>query len=170
MDAADRKILEIVQRNNRASAERIAAEAGMSASAVQRRLKKLRADGTILADVAIVSPDAAGIGVTAIVEVTIGERPLHRVLSEFRRLMLATEAVQQCYHVTGKGDFLLVVNARDMREYDALAQELFVDNPNVRRFETSIVVSRIKAATRLPLSPSASALEPRKRAARPGRP
>ncbi|HKB71406.1 MAG TPA: Lrp/AsnC family transcriptional regulator [Thermoanaerobaculia bacterium] len=151
MDCFDRRILEIVQRNNRLPAERIAAETGISASAVQRRLKRLRGDGTIVADVAVVSPEAAGRGVTAIVEVTIGERPLQRVLSEFRRLMLATDEVQQCYHVTGRGDFLLVVTARDMREYDALARRLFVDNPNVARFETSIVVNRIKAATFVPL-------------------
>ena len=158
MDSFDRRILEIVQRNNRLPAERIAAKTGLSASAVQRRLKRLREDGTIVADVSIVSPEAAGRGLTAIVEVTIGERPLQRVLSEFRRQMLAADEVQQCYHVTGKGDFLLVVTARDMREYQALAQKLFVDNPNVARFETSIVVSPIKSATFVPLEMDA---EPR---------
>lgn len=170
MDSADRRILEIVQRNNRLPAEKIAAETGMSASSVQRRLKQLRADGTIAADVAILSPDLAGRGVTAIVEVTIGDRPLRQVLSEFRRLMLATDEVQQCYHVTGRGDFLLVLTARDMADFEALARKLFVDNPSVARFETSIVVSRVKWTTRLPMTePSAARPKKRKRAAFPGR-
>ena len=154
MDAADRRILEIVQRNNRLPAERIAAQTGLSASAIQRRLKRLRGSGAIEADVSLVSPEAAGRGVTAVVEVTIGERPLHRVLADFARLMLATEEVQQCYHVTGRGDFLIVLTARDMNDFDALARKLFVDNPNVARFETSIVVRRVKSSTRLPLAGS----------------
>ncbi|HWC65266.1 MAG TPA: Lrp/AsnC family transcriptional regulator [Thermoanaerobaculia bacterium] len=154
MDAADRRILEIVQRNNRLPAERIAAQTGLSASAIQRRLKRLRGSGAIEADVSLVSPEAAGRGVTAVVEVTIGERPLQRVLADFARLMLATEEVQQCYHVTGRGDFLIVLTARDMNDFDALARKLFVDNPNVARFETSIVVRRVKSSTRLPLAGS----------------
>ena len=152
MDSADRRILEIVQRNNRLPAEKIAAEAGMSASSVQRRLKQLRADGTIAADVSVLSPEVAGRGVTAIVEVTVGDRPLRRVLSEFRSLMLATDEVQQCYHVTGRGDFLLILTARDMGDFEALVRRLFVDNPSVARFETSIVVSRVKWTTRLPIA------------------
>jgi Lrp/AsnC family transcriptional regulator, leucine-responsive regulatory protein len=145
MDSFDVKILNIVQRDNRLPAEKIADQVGLSPSAVQRRLKRLRKDGIIEADVAIISPEAAGRRLTAIVEVTVKqERPLMRVLEEFKRLALAAPEVMQCYHVTGNADFILIVMARDMQEYEAFTRRLFVENSNVRRFHTSIVVSRVK--------------------------
>jgi Lrp/AsnC family leucine-responsive transcriptional regulator len=152
MDSFDVKILNIVQRDNRLSAEKIAAQVGLSPSAVQRRLKRLRADGIIEADVAIISPEAAGRRLTAIVEVTVEqERPLMRVLEEFKRLARAAPEVMQCYHVTGNADFILVVTARDMQEYEAFTRRLFVENPNIRRFHTSIVVSRVKSGMMIQL-------------------
>ena len=151
LDAADRKILDLVQHDNRVAADKIAQRVGLSSSAVQRRLKRLRENGTIRADVALIAPESVGQKLTAIVEVTIGERPLQRVLSEFQRLMLSTDEVLQCYHVTGRGDFILVVTAADVEEYEALTRKLFVDNPNIARFQTSIVVNRVKFTTRVPL-------------------
>jgi Lrp/AsnC family leucine-responsive transcriptional regulator len=151
LDAADWKILDLVQRDNRLPAEKIAGRVGLSSSAVQRRLKRLRESGTIRSDVALIPPERVGRKLTVIVEVTIGERPLQRVFSEFKRLMLATDEVQQCYHVTGRADFILVITAADVEEYEALTRKLFVDNPNVARFETSIVVNKVKFTTTVPL-------------------
>lgn len=154
MDSYDVKILEIVQRDNRLSTERIAERVGLSPSAVQRRLKRLREDGVIEAEVAVVSPEAAGRGLTAIVGLIIDkERPLSQALAEFKELMLKTPEVMQCYDVTGEFDFIVLITARDMREYEALSRRLFIDNPNVRRYKTSLVIRRVKSGTIIPLSP-----------------
>jgi Lrp/AsnC family leucine-responsive transcriptional regulator len=153
MDTLDFKILDIVQRDNRLPAEKIAERVGLSPSAVQRRLKRLRDERVIEADVAIVSPEAAGRGLTAIVEVTLQqERPLSAPMNEFKRMMLDAPEVMQCYHVTGEADFIVVVTAKDMQEYEALTRRFFVDNANVRRFRTSVVVSRVKARMTVPLA------------------
>jgi len=153
MDTADARILEIVQRNNRMPAEKIARQVGLSASAVQRRLQRLRDTGVIEEDVAIVSAEKAGRTLTAIVAVTIGTKPSQRVFGQFQRLAAETPEVQQCYHVTGGGDFVLVIVAADMAEYEKLTRRLFVDNPDVSRFETSVVVKRVKFSTRVPIAP-----------------
>ena len=154
MDSFDFKILDIVQRDSRLSTERIAERVGLSPSAVQRRLKRLREDGVIEAEVAVVSPEAVGRGLTAIVGLIIDkERPLSQALSEFKELMLKTPEVMQCYDVTGEFDFIVVVTARDMREYEALSRRLFIENPNVRRYKTSLVIRRVKTGTIIPLAP-----------------
>lgn len=156
MDSFDRKILGIVQHNNRLPAEKIAARVGLSPSAVQRRLKRLRDEGVIEAEVAVVSPEAVGRGLTAIVGVVIDkERPLMRALSEFKELMLRAPEVMQCYDVSGEDDFIVVVTARDMREYEAISRRLFMENPNVRRYKSSLVVRRIKSGLAVPLTPEA---------------
>ena len=152
MDSFDVKILNIIQHNNRLSTEKLAAQIGLSPSAVQRRLKRLREDGIIEAEVAIVSPEAAGRGLTAIVGVIIDkERPLSLALTEFNSLILNTPEVMQCYDVTGEDDFIVVITARDMQEYEAVSRKLFMENPNVRRYKSSLVVRRVKSGTVIPL-------------------
>jgi Lrp/AsnC family leucine-responsive transcriptional regulator len=153
MDSFDVKILNIVQRDTRLPAERIAEQVGLSPSAVQRRLKRLRAEGIIEAEVAIISPEAAGRRLIAIVGVIIDqERPLSRALAEFKELMLSTPEVMQCYDVTGEDDFIVIITAKDMNEYEAISRKLFMENLNVRRYKTSLVVRRVKSGTVIPLS------------------
>ena len=97
MDALDVRILNIIQRDNRLSTEKIALRVGSSPSAVQRRLKRLREEGIIEAELAIISPEAVGLTVTAIVGVIIDkERPLVATVSKFKELMLNTPEVMQC--------------------------------------------------------------------------
>ena len=151
MDLFDKKILDIVQQNNQLSADKIAEQVNLSASAVQRRLKRLRKDGVIEADVAIISPQASGRLLTIIVEVTLEqERLISSVLDEFKKLVLNTPEVMQCYHVTGNADFILIIAAKDMLDYEALTRRLFIDNRSVRRFQTSVVVSRVKSRSTVP--------------------
>ena len=151
MDSFDKKILAIVQQNNQLSTERIAEQVNLSPSAVQRRLKRLRKDGIIEADVAIISPQASGRLLTIIVEVTLEqERLISSVLDEFKKLVLNTPEVMQCYHVTGNADFILIIAAKDMQDYEALTRRLFIDNRSVRRFQTSVVVSRVKSRSTVP--------------------
>jgi DNA-binding Lrp family transcriptional regulator len=53
--------------------------------------------------------------------------------------------------VTGEADFIVVITVRDMQEYEAISRQLFMENPNVRRYKTSLVVRRIKSGTMVPL-------------------
>jgi Lrp/AsnC family leucine-responsive transcriptional regulator len=154
MDSFDIKILNIVQHDNRIATEKIAQRIGLSPSAVQRRLKRLREEGVIEADVSVVSPEATGRKLTAIVGVIIDkERPLSLAITEFRELMLRTPEVMQCYDVTGEADFIVVITVRDMQEYEVISRRLFMENPNVRRYKSSLVVRRVKSGTMIPLTP-----------------
>jgi Lrp/AsnC family leucine-responsive transcriptional regulator len=152
MDSFDVKILNIIQQDNRLPAEKIADQVGLSPSAVQRRLKRLREEGIIEADVAIISPEAIGRTLTAIIGVIIDkERPLSLALTEFKNLMLNTPEVMQCYDVTGEADFIVIITAKDMQEYELISRQLFMENPNVRRYKTSLVVRRVKSGMMVPL-------------------
>ncbi len=153
MDSFDVKILNIIQQDNRLSTEKIADQVGLSSSALQRRLKRLREDRVIEAEVAIVSPEAVGRNLTAIVGVIIDkDRPLSLALSEFKRLMLNTPEVMQCYDVMGEFDFIVLISAKDMPEYEALSRKLFMENPNIRRYKSSLVIRRVKSETMIPLT------------------
>ena len=78
LDESDLKLLDAVQRNSRLTAEQLAEKVCLSASAVQRRIHRLCERKVIEAEVAIVSPDAKGLSLTAIVEMTLDTDREHR--------------------------------------------------------------------------------------------
>lgn len=147
MDVA---ILSCLQADARTIAESIGAKVGLSAAAVQRRIKRLRETGVIEREVAVLSPRALGLSMTFVVMVEM-ERESLAVLDGFRRQVLADDNVQQCYYVTGNADFVLVVTCRDMADFEAFTRRMFFDNPNVRHFTTSVAMDRVKTGLTLPL-------------------
>jgi Lrp/AsnC family transcriptional regulator, leucine-responsive regulatory protein len=150
MDQFDIKILNIVQRNNYLSIEKIADEVGLSPSAVRRRLRRLNEEAVIESNVSTISPEAVGRKLIAIVGVTLeSERPY--IIEDFKKSMLAAPEVMQCYYVTGDADFILIVTATDMQGYEAFTRRFFSENPNVKRFETNVVIKRVKSGLMLPL-------------------
>ena len=143
LDAFDLRLLGLLQENCRRTAEQLSDPLGLSPAAVQKRLKKLRDSGAIEAEIAVVSPGAAGRAMTIIVEVTM-ERENLGVLDSFKRRMRASPLVQQCYYTTGEGDFTLILVVRDIQEYQTFTEENFFGTPEVSKFKTSIVMDRVK--------------------------
>ncbi|MEU3623794.1 ArsR family transcriptional regulator [Amycolatopsis coloradensis] len=150
LDRMDVAILSCLQADARTIAESIGAKVGLSAAAVQRRIKRLREAGVIEREVAVLSPQALGLSMTFVVMVEM-ERENLAVLDGFRRQVLADDNVQQCYYVTGNADFVLVVTCRDMADFEAFTRRMFFDNPNVRHFTTSVAMDRVKTGLTLPL-------------------
>jgi len=98
----------------------------------------------------IVSPEALGRSVTAIVEVTLDtDRP--KVVEEFQRAIQAAPEVLQAYYVTGSADYILIITAKNMADYEAFACEFLSKRPHVKHFRTSIVMRRVKWGMILPI-------------------
>ena len=153
LDATDRILLAAIQDDARAGLDRLAARAGTSPATVQRRLARLRADGTIRREVAVLDPAALGQGMTFVVMVEL-ERERADQIDAFARAARAEPQVQQCYYVTGEADFCLVCLARDMADFEALTRRLFFAEPNVRRFRTSVVMTAHETGARVPVAPA----------------
>lgn len=150
IDSFDRKILDIVQHANRTTSEQIAEQVGLSPAAVQRRLKRLREQQVIQADISVVTPKAIGRAMTFVVQVSL-ERERADLMDAFKLNMKKNEAVQQCYYVTGSSDFILIVTAVDMEGYDRFTREAFFDNANVRSFQTNVVMDSVKVGLSVPM-------------------
>ncbi|HVW41915.1 MAG TPA: Lrp/AsnC family transcriptional regulator [Amycolatopsis sp.] len=151
LDHLDVAILRRLQEDSRTIAESIGAQIGLSAAAVQRRIKRLRETGVIAREIAVVDPRALGVDMTFVVTVEM-ERERIEVLDAFRKQVKSDPAVQQCYYVTGSADFVLVVNCRDMTEFEAFTKRTFFDNGEVRHFTTSVVMDRVKVGLGVPLN------------------
>ena len=150
-DRFDVKLLEIVQRNNRLTSEEIADTVGLSATACQRRLKRLRDEGTIESDVSIISPKVAGRPISMLILISL-EREKADSIDRFKATVRNSPEVMSAFFVTGDTDFVLVVTARDMEEYEQFARRVCYDNPDIKGFRTLVVIDRVKAGYSLPLS------------------
>jgi Lrp/AsnC family leucine-responsive transcriptional regulator len=146
MDAIDRKILSLYQHDTRRVAASIGGEVGLSAAAVQRRLKRLRSDGTIAAEIAVLNNVAVGRPVTCLVSIELATNAAQ--IDRFTRRMRDLAEVQQCYHVTGSSDIFLIVTAESMEAYRAFARTR-LEIPQVARYETHVVLDRVKVGLSL---------------------
>lgn len=151
LDKFDLAILTIVQQDNRLTTENIAAQVGLSAAAVQRRLKVLREKNIIAADVSVISQDAVGKPMTFIVQITL-ERERLDLFNDFKKRMEENPQVQQCYYVTGTSDFIIIMATADMAEYEIFTQEFFFEDSNIKSFCTNVVLNRIKTGQTIPLN------------------
>lgn len=149
LDSYDRKILNVLQVNNRISQRELAEEVNLSPSAVNRRISALEAAGVIQFNVSIVDPALVGRPITIIVEVKLENERLD-LLDEIKKRFVGCPQVQQVYYVTGDFDFLLVMNVRDMGEYEQLTRELFFFG-NIKQFKTFVAMQNNKRTFAIPI-------------------
>ena len=143
VDETDKKILNQLQQDNRVTADKLSSMLHLSNSAVQRRLRRLRDEKIIEADISIVSPEVAGLTVSCIVDVSL-ELGNSRVIENFKEQMHACPVVMQCFYVAGSFDFILVVSTRDMKHYEEFSKKCLMDNAQVKQYHTHVVLDKVK--------------------------
>ncbi|MBL0426380.1 Lrp/AsnC family transcriptional regulator [Ramlibacter alkalitolerans] len=153
-DAIDLALLEQLQSDSSLSNQDLAAKVHISPATCLRRVKRLREAGLIEREMAILNPErlaaTLGHGLEAVVEVSL-DRQGSAEQEAFEQRVIADEAVQQCYRVSPGPDFILIVHARDMPDYLALAQRLFTSDANVRNVKAFFSVKRAKFRPRIPV-------------------
>ena len=142
LDAFDHKLLERVRRNNLEPARTTAEAVGLSESSVLRRLRRLRAERVIVADVAMVDPARVEprIVLHVLVEMDTQER---RHTDAFKAAMQASPEILGCWDVTGPTDFLLHVSVRSLAEYEAFGQRELSGEARVKAFQSMITVREV---------------------------
>ena len=150
LDRFDRQLLNLVQQDSAQTAEQLAESVGLSPSAIQRRLKRMREQGVITRDAAIVDPRVVGRPTFFVVSLEI-ERERPELLTQLREWLARRAEIQQAFYVTGETDFVIIVTARDTEAFEAMMAQLVKDNPNVRRFTTNVVLSLLKQGLTIPV-------------------
>jgi DNA-binding Lrp family transcriptional regulator len=154
LDAVDLQLLDILQRDASLSNVALAEKVGVSAPTCLRRVKRLRVEGWIERQVAVLNADklgaALGHGLTALVEVSLDKQGSEH-LDDFEARAVSLDAVQQCWRVSPGPDFMLVLQARDMPHYLSISQALFTQDANVRNVKAFFATKRAKMTTQIQL-------------------
>ena len=143
LDRIDRKILDILQTNNRLTYAEIAGLVAVSPSSCRRRIESLRRDGVIVADVSVIDPAILGPRLKVIALVTL-ERDTPDGHDAFRRAMGELPQVAHCHFVAGGCDYLVQFDLESMDQYDRLLDRHFTAMPIVKRVESMVVLKEVK--------------------------
>jgi Lrp/AsnC family leucine-responsive transcriptional regulator len=154
LDRFDRQLLNLVQADAGRTADQLSEHVALSPSAIQRRLRRLKDDGVIVRETAIVDPRHVGRPTFFIVSVQV-ERERPELLARLRAWLADQDEVQQAFYVTGEADFILVIAARDTEAFDGLMAAMVADNPNVLRFTTNVALSTVKRSLFVPIATDA---------------
>ena len=150
LDRFDRQLLNLVQQDSSRTAEQLAELVELSPSAIQRRLRRLRDEGVIVRESAIVDPRIVGKPTFFVAALEV-ERERPELLAQLRKWLFVEAYVQQAFYVTGAADFILVVTAPDTESYDAFMSRMVAENPNVRRFTTHVALGVVKQGLAIPV-------------------
>ena len=149
-DDIDLNILSELQRDSSRTNVQLARAVGLSPPACLRRVRRLRQSGAIRGEMAVLDPRLAGPGLTVVVAVDL-QSDSREVRADFRSAVQADSSVVQCWYVTGRHDFMLVVRVPDIAAFEALGHRLFGSDPNVKRYESLVVLEEVKRDLGVPV-------------------
>ncbi|MEO7160091.1 MAG: Lrp/AsnC family transcriptional regulator [Polaromonas sp.] len=154
LDKIDRLILRTLQADGRATYDQIAEQVSLSPSTVLRRVKRLEESRVIDRYVALVKPEAVGLGLTAYINVRLEkntESHKRNPMDIFRASVQTWPEVVECAALTGEMDYLLRLLVRDMAHYSKFIMDTLLKHPSVQDCKTSFVMDRVKSTTAVPL-------------------
>jgi Lrp/AsnC family leucine-responsive transcriptional regulator len=141
LDEIDLRILYVLQDNARVPILELSERVGLSPTPCSRRLRRLE-EGIIKKYIAVLEPEVTGLGIRAFVNVRV--RHSQELRDEFNATIMQLPNIRQCYAVTGGSDYVLSVNARDMRDFSRWVLQDLHSVPSVLYTHTSIVLESIK--------------------------
>ena len=146
---ADRKILQILQKDGKISNVDLAERVGLSPSPCLRRVKQLEASGLISGYVALLDRRKAKLDVLAYVEVQVNH--VEGAAEAFQQAVLRQPEVVSCHAMTGGFDYLLKVAVPNLDAYADFTMKRLLKMPAVKDIRSSFVLDTIKDSTALPL-------------------
>lgn len=151
LDSIDKKILEILQANAKITNSQLATEIGLSPAPTLERVRKLENMGIIKSYHAEVERELLGIGTAVFVSVSLSGHKKHQIMSFVSQMNEISEVVE-CHHITGSGDFLLKILAKDINSYQKLILDKLVDIEEIGNMQSMVILSTYKDSKIMPIS------------------
>lgn len=146
LDRFDLALLNLIQRDDTRTADKLAAEVALSPSAIARRLRKLRSQGWIARTIAILSSRLTQSRLRAIVFIQLSEHADLQGKAALEKRLIQSDEVQFCYEIAGPNDLIALFDCSNMAEFNAAAEELLSSSATVRRYESHFVKREVKFA------------------------
>ena len=150
IDNIDRKILEIIQADGRITNTQLSKEIGLSPAPTLERVKKLETSGYIKSYHAELEKSKIGLGVSTFVLVSLKGHNKENI-QIFTKNINEIDEIIECHHITGSGDFILRVIAKDIVSYQKLMLEKVTDISVVDNLQSMVILSTFKDSKVMPI-------------------
>lgn len=151
LDRADLLLLELLQRDGRATVQALSEAIHLSARATLNRVRRLEKEGLIQGYRALIDRAAHGSLVSVFAEVALKDQRQANVQRFERRMAQAPEVVA-CYVISGRYDYLVRLACPDLDHYHKLISAWLDDaSLGVEKIVTNIELQTIKEFTGFPL-------------------
>ena len=147
-DSIDRKLLQLLQEDDRQSLATLGKKIGAPASTINDRIRRLTRQGMIAGFHARLSPEAIGLNLLAFMLVGWSNP---KVEAQFLKRIKASPAVLECHHVTGAWNYLLKLRVATTRDLEKFLAGTVKTVGGIDRTETLIVLSSVKETWKLDL-------------------
>jgi Lrp/AsnC family leucine-responsive transcriptional regulator len=145
MDAVDRRLVDALRANARASYAELARQVGLSAPSVHERVGKLELSGVIRGYHASVAPEALGYAISSLIGIFLTDTADVNFVND---ALAAADAVEDCWFVAGEESFVIKVRVPDVGSLEHLIGSLNAIS-GVARTRTTVVLST-KFESRVP--------------------
>jgi Lrp/AsnC family transcriptional regulator len=150
IDATDRMILDVLQREGDVSHAALAERVGASTASCWRRIRALEEAGVIGPAVRLVNPQAIGRGVDVLCHVRMKSHDLGR-RKAFEAFVDQHNEIVECFSMTGEWDYLLRVVVADVAGYERFLMRELLTHASVATASSHFALGRVKYTTALPL-------------------
>lgn len=142
LDRADRKLLRALVSNGRATQQELGEAAGLSPSAAARRQKALEDAGILRGYRADVNLRKLGMGATVMVTIALDSQSEEAMLA-FEAAVGISPSIIRCHLMSGRNDYLLVVRAASIEDYEVIHRQEIARLPRVARIETAFALREV---------------------------
>lgn len=143
LDSVDLQILRALQENARLTTKELAAKVNLSTTPVFERMKRLERGGFIKKYVAVLDAEKLGRGFTVFCSVKLKQMS-RGVARDFISVIRDIPQVAECYNVSGEYDYLLKIQAPDMRYYNEFIINVLGNIDSIGSILSSFVMDEIK--------------------------
>ena len=144
LDAIDRRILAILEKEGRISMLELAERVGLSPTPCGRRVKRLEDEGAILGYAARINPAALGQNIGVLVSVRLA-RHGREGAEQFLAAIAERPEVAECFLVTGSIDYMLRVWVADIDALGTFIRDVLQSIPAVAETTTMVILNQGKS-------------------------
>ncbi len=150
LDATDRRILTVLQKQGRMTNAELSERVNLSPSACHRRVQRLETERYIADYVALLDARKLGRPTTVFVEITLSGQA-DEVLDAFESEVRKVPDVLECHLMAGTADFLLKITARDTEDFARIHRQYLARLPGVAQMHSSFALRTVCKTTALPV-------------------
>lgn len=150
MDAKDREILNLLQKNGRMAISELASQVSLSDTPCLRRVKKLEESGVISGYSAQLNNKELGLNVLVYAFIKL-QGNTDKNAEVFEQSALALDNVLECSVISGRHDYLLKIIAKDLEDYERFVKKSLGGISAIDAIESTVVLKQTFAKTSLPL-------------------